>query len=181
MITWGISANSHDAALAVFCDEQLVFASHSERFSGIKNDRDLDKKMIAYAKQHFGAPDKIIWYEQPFKKTLRQLWAGQGWKRRDNDIEIYMARYEIDAPIEYVSHHHSHAAGGYFTSGFDDACVLVIDAIGEFETMTIWHGKGDKLKKLWSQSYPHSVGLFYSAMTQRIGLKSNERSCSVRG
>ena len=173
MISWGISANSHDAALAVFLDEKLVFASHSERYSGKKNDRDLCKELVADAKR-YGSPDRIYWYEQPFKKTLRQLWAGQGWKRRDNDIEIYMARYEIDAPITYVSHHHSHAAAGYYTSGFDDACVLVIDAIGEFETMTIWQGKGDKLTKLWSRSYPHSIGLFYSAMTQRIGLKPNE-------
>lgn len=173
MISWGISANSHDAALAVFVDEKLVFASHSERYSGIKNDRDLCRDLIADAKQ-FGNPGRIYWYEKPFKKTLRQLFAGQGWKRRDNDIEIYMARYEIDAPIVYTDHHHSHAATGYYTSGFDDACVLVIDAIGEFETMTIWEGTGNKLKKRWSQSYPHSIGLFYSAMTQRIGLKPNE-------
>jgi carbamoyltransferase len=173
MISWGISANSHDAALAVFLDEKLVFASHSERYSGIKNDRDLCKGLVADAKR-FGSPDKVYWYEKPLKKTIRQLFAGQGWKRRDNDIEIYMARYEIDAPITYVDHHHSHAALGYYTSGFDDAAVLVIDAIGEFETMTIWQGKGDKLKKIWSQSYPHSIGLFYSAMTQRIGLKPNE-------
>ena len=175
MIVWGISANSHDAALAVFLDGKLVFASHSERFSGVKNDRDLNLQMVSYAKLNFGGlPDKVIWYEQPFKKTLRQLYAGQGWKKRDNDIEIYMARYGITVPIEYVSHHHSHAAAGYYTSGFDDACVLVIDAIGEFETMTIWKGQGNKLTKLWSKSYPHSIGLFYSAMTQRIGLKPNE-------
>jgi carbamoyltransferase len=173
MISWGISANSHDAALAVFVDEKLAFASHSERFSGKKNDRDLCKELVDHAKQ-FGDPGRIYWYEQPFKKTLRQLWAGQGWKYKDNNIEIYMARYGIDVPIVYTSHHHSHAASGYYTSGFDHACVLVIDAIGEFETMTIWKGTGNKLKKLWSQSYPHSVGLFYSAMTQRIGLKPNE-------
>lgn len=174
MITWGISANSHDAALAVFADEKLVFASHSERFSGIKNDRDLDRKMLNYAKSMHGAPDKVVWYENPLKKTFRQLFAGQGWKKRDNDIEIYMARYEIDARVKYVDHHHSHAAAGFYTSGFDEACVVVIDAIGEFETLTIWEGTGDKLKKLYSQSYPHSIGLFYSAMTQRIGLKPNE-------
>lgn len=173
MISWGISANSHDAALAVFADEKLVFASHSERFSGIKNDRDLNRDLVAHAKR-FGDPDRVYWYEKPFKKTLRQLLAGQGWKRRDNDIDIYMARYDINAPVVYTDHHHSHAAAGYYTSGFDDACVLVIDAIGEFETMTIWKGTGDKLKKVWSRSYPHSIGLFYSAMTQRIGLKPNE-------
>jgi len=180
MITWGISANSHDAALAVFADEKLVFASHSERYSGNKNDRDLCRDLVADAKR-FGYPGKVYWYENPFKKTLRQLWAGQGWKRADNDIDIYMARYEINAPVVYTDHHHSHAATGYYTSGFDDACVLVIDAIGEFETVTIWQGKGTQLKKLWSQSYPHSLGLFYSAMTQRVGLKPNEDEYILMG
>ena len=180
MISWGISANSHDAAIAVFVDERLVFASHSERYSKHKNDRDLCKELVIAAKQ-YGTPDKIYWYERPFLKTLRQWWAGQGWKDRDNNIEIYLARYEIDAPIEYVDHHLSHAAGGYFTSGFDEACILVIDAIGEWDTATIWQAKGDKLKKKWSQRYPHSVGLFYSAMTQRIGLKPNEDEYILMG
>jgi carbamoyltransferase len=180
MITWGISANSHDAALAVFVDDRLVFASHSERFSGIKNDRDLHGELIQYAKQ-FGNPDRVYWYEQPIKKTLRQLFAGQGWKRRDNDIEIYLARYYINAPVTYVDHHLSHVAGGYFTSGLDEACVVVIDAIGEWDTATIWEAKGNKFKKKWSLRYPHSVGLFYSAMTQRVGLKPNEDEYILMG
>ena len=180
MISWGVSANSHDAAIAVFADEKLIFASHSERYSGIKNDRDLCKGLVADAKR-FGHPGKIYWYENPLKKTFRQLFAGQGWKRRDNDIDIYMARYEIDAPVVYTDHHHSHAATGFYTSGFDEACVLVIDAIGEFETVTIWQGQGTRLKKLWSQSYPHSLGLFYSAMTQRVGLKPNEDEYILMG
>ena len=48
---------------------------------------------------------------------------------------------------------------------------MCLDSIGEFETLTIWHGKDNKLKKIHSQGYPHSLGLFYSAMTQRIGLE----------
>jgi len=180
MISWGISANSHDAAIAVFCDEKLVFASHSERFSGIKNDKDLCRDLVMAAKQ-YGAPDQVYWYERPFLKTLRQFYAGQGWKGRDNDIEIYMARYEINAPITYVDHHLSHAAGGYFTSGFDEACVVVIDAIGEWDTATIWEAKGNKLKKRWSLRYPHSIGLFYSAMTQRVGLKPKEDEYILMG
>jgi carbamoyltransferase len=174
MISWGISANSHDAALAVFCDEKLVFASHSERFSGLKNDGNLCASLVLHAKDKFGEPERVYWYENPYKKTARQLYAGQGWRWQENNIKNYLSKYGIHCPITYNSHHHSHAAAGYYTSGFDDACVLVIDAIGEFETMTIWRGEGDELKKLWSQSYPHSIGLFYSAMTQRIGLKPNE-------
>lgn len=180
MITWGISANSHDAALAVFIDEKLVFASHSERFSGIKNDRDLCDGLVNYARQ-YGEPDKVYWYENPYLKTARQLYAGQGWKWQDNNIKSYLKRWNITAPIKYVSHHHSHAAAGYFTSKFNSACVLVIDAIGEFETMSIWQAKGNKLKRLWSQRYPHSVGLFYSAITQRVGLKPNEDEYILMG
>jgi len=180
MIVWGISGNSHDAAIAVFQHGELVFASHSERYSGIKNDRNLCRDLVMAAKR-YGNPDKVYWYERPFLKTLRQWYAGQGWKRRDNDIEIYMARYEINASVEYVDHHLSHAAGGYFTSNFEEACIVVVDAIGEWDTATIWEAKGDKLKKKWSLRYPHSIGLFYSAMTQRVGLKPNEDEYILMG
>ena len=180
MISWGISANSHDAALAVFVDEKLAFASHAERFSGVKNDRDLNSGIVAYAKQ-WGSPDRVYWYEQPKLKTLRQLFAGQGLKLRDNDIDIYMARYGIDAPVTYVNHHRSHAAAGYYTSGFEEACVVVVDAIGEFETLTIWQGVGDRLKKVHKTWYPDSLGLWYSAMTQRLGLKPNEDEYILMG
>lgn len=180
MIRWGISANSHDAAIAVFDDDQLKFASHSERFSGKKNDRDLCDGLVQYARQ-WGEPEEIYWYENPYLKTVRQLYAGQGWKWQDNNIKKYLARWNLTAPIYYNKHHHSHAAAGYFTSSFDEACVLVIDAIGEFETMTIWKANGNKLKKIWSQRYPHSIGLFYSAMTQRIGLKPNEDEYILMG
>lgn len=180
MITWGISANSHDAALAVFEDQRLVFASHSERFSGIKNDAHLNKEIVDYALR-WGTPQEVVWYERPLVKSIRQLWAGQGWNFKENNIKQYLAGYGIHAPISYASHHHSHAAAGYYTSDFDNAAVVCIDSIGEFETLTIWHAQGQTLKKVYSQSYPHSVGLWYSAMTQRVGLKPNEDEYILMG
>lgn len=191
MITWGISGNSHNAALAVFADEKLVFASETERFSGVKNDPHLNKEIIQYAAENFGGyPDQICWYEKPFLKTIRQFTAGQGWLWSENNIRKYLRKYNLNyslsdperlTVVNYKQHHHSHAAAGYYTSGFDDACVLVIDAIGEFETITIWQGQGNKLKKRWSQWYPDSVGLWYSAMTDRIGLKPNEEEYILMG
>lgn len=181
MITWGISANSHDAALAVFNDDGLEFASHSERFSGIKNDAHLNKELIDYALQ-WGKPDEVVWYENPKLKTIRQLYAGQGLKYvGKNNIKAYLQNYGIAAPIRYVGHHRSHAAGGYFSSGMDAATVVVIDSIGEFETLTIWNAQGSELKKIYSQGYPHSIGLWYSAMTQRIGLKPQEDEYILMG
>ena len=180
MITWGISANSHDAGLAVFDNKKLVFASQSERFSRIKNDPDLDKNLISYAKQ-WGDPDQVVWYENPIKKTLRQLRAGQGLRLEENNIKSYLSSYIINRKIKYVDHHASHAYGGWHTSKLDDSCIICIDAIGEFETFTIWDSTKKKLKKIYSQSYPHSIGLWYSAMTQRIGLKPNEDEYILMG
>lgn len=180
MITWGISANSHDAALAVFDDTRLIFASHSERFSGKKNDPDLCLELVDYARL-WGEPKEIVWYEKPWMKTLRQWRAGQGFNHRSNNIKQYLKNYGIHAPISAQWHHHSHAAAGYYTSKFQDAAVVVIDAIGEFETLTIWQGQGEKLKKVYSQSYPHSLGLWYSAMTQRCYLKPNEEEYILMG
>ena len=72
MISWGISANSHDAALAVFKNKELLFASHSERFSGVKNDPHLDKNLLNYA-LHYGEPNEVHWYENPIKKSLHYM------------------------------------------------------------------------------------------------------------
>jgi carbamoyltransferase len=180
LITWGISANSHDAALAVFNDDGLEFASHSERFSGIKNDSHLNDKLIEYARQ-WGEPDEVIWYERPFFKSFRQLRARQGFKFGENNINRYLRQYGISAPVRYTDHHLAHAAAGFYTSPFTEATVVVIDSIGEFQTLTIWNGADNKLKRIYSQSYPHSLGLWYSALTQRVGLKPQEDEYILMG
>jgi carbamoyltransferase len=178
MIRWGISANSHNAALSVFDDDRLLFASESERFSKTKNDLNLHHDLINYALK-FGEPDKILWYEKPWLKTLRQLYAGQG--LQNNNVKKYLQKFGIFTPVKTIKHHLSHAAAGYYTSKFDKACVLVIDAIGEFECFTQWRAQNDELLKYSSLSYPNSLGLFYSAMTQRCGLKPNEEEYILMG
>ena len=184
-IIWGLSANSHNAALAAFTLKnnslELGFASHAERFSRIKNDPHLNSELINYAIETVGYPNSVVWYERPFQKTLRQFRAGQGWRYSENNIKQYLKNYQLDVPIKYVSHHHSHAANGYFTSGFDRATIVVIDSIGEWDTLSIWTARGSRLRKQWTQSYPHSIGLWYSAMTDRIGLKPNEDEYILMG
>jgi carbamoyltransferase len=89
--------------------------------------------------------------------------------------------FQIDVPVHYFKHHYSHAAAGYYTSLFDDACIVVLDAIGEFNTSTIWVGEGDKIKLKYKQNYPVSFGLFYSAFTQLIGLMPNQEEYIMMG
>lgn len=181
MKTWGISANSHDAAIAIFNKKRLIYAGHSERYSKQKNDGHLSSNMISMLLNKYGEPDEVVWYENPLFKSFRQLRAGQGLTFSENNVYSYLKKYNINAPVKFTSHHRSHAAAGYYTSQFREACVVVIDAIGEFETLTIWDAKGNTLNRKYSMKYPHSVGLWYSAMTQRCGLKPNEEEYILMG
>ena len=182
MITWGLVGNSHDASVAVFETKRkglgpnettrLLWAGLAKDFSGIPNDPHLNSEIIKHALD-YGRPDKLVWYERPFLKTLRQYWAGQGWLYGENNIRRYLdIRGLRSIPLRYTQHHESHAAYAYYTQPHDDCAVICLDSIGEFETLTIWHGKNNKLTKIHSQGYPHSLGLFYSAMTQRLGLQA---------
>lgn len=180
MIIYGVSANEHDASLAVVRDEEILFASSAERYSRKKNDAHLNLALVAEARA-YGDPDLIVWYEKPFLKRTRKLWAGQYKDVLRTDGAAYLRPFVPDAPVKYVGHHESHAAAGFFTSPFEEAAILVVDAIGEWDTISAWEGRGRSLRKFWSQRYPHSLGLLYSAFTQRIGLKPNEEEYILMG
>ena len=76
MIEWGITAGSHDASIAVIDGHFIRYASQAERYSGRKNDKELNNALIEAALQ-YGEPTLIHWYENSYKKRLRQWWAGQ--------------------------------------------------------------------------------------------------------
>ena len=165
MIAWGVNALNHGSSLAVFKDGQLV--SNESR----KED-ELDSSIITEA-LHRGAPDRIFWYERPWIKKARQFKAGQ--YNRAFDLSVLPKRYLNKirvhyAPITYTPHHGSHAAAGYYTSPFNHSAVVVLDAIGEFECATIWNCVHGEMTKVWSRSYPNSLGLFYSAFTDLLGM-----------
>ena len=184
----GINALNHDAAITLIEDGKILFAAHAERYSGIKNDSNLNIEMFLDMFD-YGVPDKVVYFERPFVKKLRQLKAGQYSEvfTRKNLPQQHLN--EVLKPIknmsmkidEYVDHHLSHASSTYFTSPYKESAVVCIDAIGEFDTISIWYAKGNKLEKRWSQTYPHSLGLWYSAMTQRLGLKPQEDEFILMG
>ena len=172
-ITWGMVGNSHDASLAVFDDKELLWASLAKDFSKVPNDPDFSQMQIDVAIQSFGHPRQFNGMKD---QALKHYVSGEQDRvgfGKENNIRSYLERWSINVPITYTQHHLSHAAYAYYTQPHDDCAVVCLDSIGEFETLTVWHGKNNKLKKLYSQGYPHSLGLFYSAMTQRIGLIPN--------
>ena len=174
----GISAGFHDAAATVISPSgKILFAGHSERYSKKKNDPDFCQGLLDDVLEY--GPDVVAYYERPWLKQLRQWYAGQGIEWDKFTVQQILKKQlggQIEPERVYnYNHHLCHAAAGFQTSPYQIATVVVIDAVGEWDTVSIWGAMYDKnyratYKKLWSQSYPHSIGLFYSAITKRIGL-----------
>lgn len=185
----GISAGFHDASATVINNRgDILFAGHSERYSKLKNDPNLSDGLISElcSWQY----DTVAFYERPWLHNLQQIYSGQRpdmpWTTRGAIRRQLGAWYSNPAEHEVsFPHHLSHAAAGFQTSPFDRATVVVIDAIGEFDTISIYaaeyrDGRAE-YKRLWRQRYPHSIGLFYSAMTAQVGLKPMEEEYILMG
>jgi len=189
----GISTGFHDAAVTAVSNGKIVFAGHSERYSKLKHDPDLHPDLIKDALEYAGSFDCIAYYEKPWLKRTRQLYAGQYKEAfKPHDLKAQLQKVAPCAglhnlPVKYFNHHLSHAAAGFQTSPYTDATVVVIDAIGEWDTISIWSahydekGSGAQYKKLWGQRYPHSIGLMYSAFTKSAGLKPLDEEYILMG
>jgi len=188
----GISCGFHDAGATVLDhDGNILFAGHSERYSKQKSDANFCDALVRELQEH-NPISTVAYYERPLAKQLRQLYAGQGFEwsklRTKSMVHAQIGHSGWDHIRHYKSynHHLSHAAAGFQTSVFDRATVVVIDAVGEFETISIWGAEYDskgraKYKKLWTQYYPHSIGLFYTAITSRVGLRPLDEEYILMG
>jgi len=185
----GVSAGYHDAAVSVVREDgEIVFAGHSERYSKIKNDPELSIELVDAA-YNFKI-DTIAYYERPWMHNLQQLIS------REHNFSSLTVRDTLrrhlgadrikGRTLTAYPHHLSHAAAGFQTSPFREAAVVVIDAIGELDTISIYQASYNKnnqaqYKKVWGQRYPHSIGLFYSALTKQVGLKPQEEEYITMG
>ena len=188
----GISAGFHDAGATVLDEDgNILFASHSERYSKVKSDPNFSSPLIR-ALEEYNPISTVAYYERPLVKQLRQFYAGQGFewnklstKKLVHD-QIGHAKWWDLKHYRSYNHHLSHAAAGFQTSTFNRATVVVIDAIGEFETISIFGAEYDAkgravYRKLWQQNYPHSIGLFYTGVTSRVGLRPLDEEYILMG
>ena len=154
----GFSHGFHNAAWAKIQGDEILFAQETERVSRKKFDAQL-----GFNPQTVNA-DVHVFYENTYKKNDRRISFSQ-----------LPLSTEFLLQYSYMrKHHESHAASAYYTAPFsEDVVCVVIDAIGEWDTCSIWIINDGILEKVWSQKYPTSLGLFYSAITKRIGLQPN--------
>ena len=186
----GISAGFHDAAASVINDRgDILFAGHSERYSKIKNDAAIHTALLEECCEW--DYETVAFYERPWLHNIQQWRSGQRqygpWTTRSALKQHLGEWYQHPAHKEVCYPHHlSHAAAGFQTSLFDRAAVVVIDAIGEMDTISIYLAQYDDqgrahYRKMWGQRYPHSIGLFYSAVTKYVGLRPMDEEYITMG
>jgi carbamoyltransferase len=194
----GISAFYHDSSACLFRDGKLIFACEEEKFTGIKHDGSFPEKTLEFIfktyKINKSNISAVCYYESPdlkLKRVLKtikpqiltnpiysftSLWDILMCKRKLNKLLP-----KISDNVFYSTHHEAHLYYSYYTSNFDDAVCLSVDGVGEFDTITYGVINKNHIQKRTLAEYPHSLGLFYSALTAYLGFKPNEGEYKVMG
>jgi carbamoyltransferase len=199
----GISCFYHDSAACLLEDGKIVAAAQEERFTRIKHDQEFPTHAIRYClSESDGRLDAVAFYDKPILKFHRILEtyfsvAPSGlkpfmravplWLREklwiEPEIQSALEAAGIEAPetVYFPEHHESHAASAFYPSPFQEAAVLTVDGVGEWATATIGVGDGHALELVEQLSFPHSLGLLYSAFTYFTGFKVNSAEYKVMG
>ena len=138
-------------------------AINSNKFSN------LEKKIIYCIKN----PQYLNFYIERFKSIKK--------KNKLEDIFLHHFKTLPDAKIHYIDHHLCHIASSFYLSGFDNAIVLSIDGFGDFASTASGTGKGKSIKIDQRNFFPHSMGIFYQAITQLLGFKNYGDEYKVMG
>ncbi len=201
MVILGISCFYHDAAAAILKDGQLVAAAEEERFSRKTHSADVPTQAVKYCLAQAGIRldevDHIAFYEKPFVKFDRILTTSlASWPLTFNAFlramplwlknRLWMKRLiqkelETDKEIIFGDHHLSHAASAFLVSPFEKAVILTLDGVGEWTTTTCGYGEGIDIHLETEIRFPHSIGLFYSALTAYLGFEVNDAEWKVMG
>lgn len=204
MYTLGISALYHDSAAAIVKDDNIIAAVQEERYTRKKHDQRLPINSIHYCLNEAGikssALDAVIYYENPILALDRVIKSGlmSGEKGKDqlyttsksllsnklwiaDQLRSVIGELGKSDKLLFAEHHMSHAASAFYPSPYNSAAILTTDGVGEWATTTIGYGKGSEIEIVKEISFPHSLGLLYSAFTMYCGFKVNSGEYKLMG
>jgi len=199
----GISAYYHDSAACLVQDGRIVAAAQEERFTRKKHDAGFPRHAVACCLREAGIEvrdlDLVAFYDKPLLKFDRILetylaHAPRGFKLFLMGLPVWL-RQKLHTPREldeglggaydgryvFLEHHESHAASAFYPSPFDEAVILTLDGVGEWDTGSIAVGRGNRIEMLEELRFPHSLGLLYSAFTYFTGFKVNSGEYKLMG
>jgi len=192
MYILGINAYHGDSSACILKDGKLIAATEEERFRRIKHWAGFPTEAIKFclveAGISIGEVDQVTISRNPsaniHKKimhSVKNLVSIKALKDRlANTKKVGDVKYElaslfnlessdIKAEIYNIEHHRSHLASAFFASPFEESAILSIDGFGDFTSTMIAKGKGNQIEVIDSVIYPHSVGIFYTSLTQYLG------------
>ena len=192
MYILGINAYHGDVSAALIKDGDLVAAVEEERFERIKHvagfptqairccldiagidGRDVDH--VAIGRDSSANLGKKITFILKNRPSLSLLWdrAATNWQKvfdvEDELAEALGVSTRVCPPLHTVEHHPAHLASAFFVSPYDEAAICAIDAMGDFVSTSTALGTGTNMEVLDRVHYPHSLGIFYTALTQYLG------------
>jgi carbamoyltransferase len=202
----GISCYYHDSAACLVDEGRIVAAAQEERFTRKKHDEGFPTNAVRYCLAEGGVRpgelDGVVFYDKPLLKFHRILetylatvpkglrsavMALPVWLRE----KLWIPPHILDAleacgvgepkQIYFTEHHESHAASAFYPSPFEEAAVLTLDGVGEWATTTIGVGEGNRLRLIREMTFPHSLGLLYSAFTYFTGFRVNSGEYKLMG
>lgn len=199
----GISAYYHDSAAALVIDGRIVAAAQEERFTRVKHDAGFPAQAIGYCLDQANMRpediDYVGFYDKPLLKFDRLLetylaYAPVGFRSFLTAMPAWL-KTKLHLPrqirrrlsgayrrrIVFTEHHESHAASAFFPSPFEEAAILTIDGVGEWDTASFGTGRGNRIDLSHVMRFPHSLGLLYSAFTGFCGFRVNSGEYKLMG
>lgn len=192
MYILGLNAYHGDASACIYKDGELIAASEEERFRRIKHwagfpveairfclaEAGIDISQVDYIsisrdpKANFGK--KVLSALKNRLSISNMLTRVKNLKKASGLDEEFALHFDHPASfftgkIVYVEHHRSHLASAFFASSFQQSALLSIDGFGDFSSTMIGIGRGNQIEVIDQVTYPHSAGIFYTALTQYLG------------
>jgi len=204
MYILGINAYHGDSSACLIKDGSLITAVEEERFRRIKHWAGFPTKSIKYCLESevlsLEDIDYIAINRNPkanlYKKVLFTLRNRPSFALikdslknalKVKDIKIIMSErlgmkgQKIKAELYHIEHHRAHMASAFFVSPFERAAILSIDGFGDFVSTMMGIGEGNKIEVIDQVNFPHSLGLFYTALTQYLGFPKYGDEYKVMG
>ena len=194
----GISAYYHDSSVCLFKNNRLIFACEEEKFTGIKHDSSFPQNALNYIYKEYNISKKnlqaVCYYENPnlkyervkrnvknkiFKYPIYSLKSLLNIKKVKKEVDEKLK--SISSNVFYSTHHESHLYYSFYTSMFHESVCVSVDGVGELDTLSVGIGDYKGIKYTSLAQYPHSLGLFYTAMTTFLGFKPNEGEYKMMG
>ncbi len=185
----GINAYHGNASAAIVCDGRLIAAVEEERFNRVKYAAGFPAQAIRYCLQEAGLTLKDIDhvaiprnpYARMFTKLLYGLRMPSFARQRAKVLVTFKGIPEalahafdtdpktLKAKFHRIEHHQAHLASSFFVSPFERAALLSADGLGDFASSMWGVAEGSRMNIQGAVAFPHSLGLFYSAVTQFLG------------